>query len=382
MNISHEILLQYIALIHKAALAPEKWQKVLRTGETLFGATASYFQGIDKLKPASTFSLVNGYSEKTLNLYEKEFLAAGRDIRINRLSAFDVLQPFSDSLFFEDTVFERDDFYQFNRDQAGTRYMMGLKLQEDARHYWGIGWNFPVGAQKPDKSHLDILGTLAPHLKNAIEVSWKLRHQNLISHGLLESLQHMQLALAVIDHELTIWHANGPFRAFLNDRSAIHDDGQKLHICDSRASGKIKDDLARVIGGQNGSCCQAVPTETVLRDITRKPSHIVTLIRLPAASRADFRFPVEETRLVLVSIQRVTCPQRTNTEKLHSRFDLTEAQARLASILSDGTSLKHAARELKIQYGTARAHLLKIFEKTGVHRQGDLLLLLQDPHLK
>jgi DNA-binding CsgD family transcriptional regulator len=63
---------------------------------------------------------------------------------------------------------------------------------------------------------------------------------------------------------------------------------------------------------------------------------------------------------------------------LYSRtFRLTPAEARLAVRLASGASLMESADEFGVTHNTVRAQLRAIFDKTGTHRQIDLVRLLQ-----
>jgi DNA-binding CsgD family transcriptional regulator len=57
-------------------------------------------------------------------------------------------------------------------------------------------------------------------------------------------------------------------------------------------------------------------------------------------------------------------------------FGLTPAQARLASLLVEGKSLKEISHEMRNSSGTARNHLKAVFTQTGTNRQGELVSLL------
>jgi DNA-binding CsgD family transcriptional regulator len=63
-------------------------------------------------------------------------------------------------------------------------------------------------------------------------------------------------------------------------------------------------------------------------------------------------------------------------DRLQAMFSLTEAEGRLATLLAAGEDLKSAARALDITYGTARARLAEVFQKTNTRRQGELITLL------
>ena len=61
---------------------------------------------------------------------------------------------------------------------------------------------------------------------------------------------------------------------------------------------------------------------------------------------------------------------------LMSVFNLTPAEARLASRLSSGDSIEKIASALQISYETSRKQLKSIFHKTNTHRQAQLVALL------
>lgn len=61
---------------------------------------------------------------------------------------------------------------------------------------------------------------------------------------------------------------------------------------------------------------------------------------------------------------------------LRTIFGLTDAEARLLTRLASGKDLKLAAREIGVTYGTARARLAEIFQKTDTRRQGELINLV------
>src|SRR5262245_18902994 len=59
---------------------------------------------------------------------------------------------------------------------------------------------------------------------------------------------------------------------------------------------------------------------------------------------------------------------------LKTRFGLNSAETRLVVLLFAGASLRSCAKALGIQYETARTYLKSVFQKTGTHRQAELVL--------
>jgi DNA-binding CsgD family transcriptional regulator len=63
-------------------------------------------------------------------------------------------------------------------------------------------------------------------------------------------------------------------------------------------------------------------------------------------------------------------------DRLQRAFGLTAAESKLAVLIGSGESLRSAAGALGVTYGTARARLAQIFEKTQTRRQGELVKTL------
>jgi DNA-binding CsgD family transcriptional regulator len=61
---------------------------------------------------------------------------------------------------------------------------------------------------------------------------------------------------------------------------------------------------------------------------------------------------------------------------LRRRFGLTSAEAAFAAEILKGDGRRAAARRCGIAEETAKTHLSRIFEKTGAHRQAELVRLL------
>jgi DNA-binding CsgD family transcriptional regulator len=97
--------------------------------------------------------------------------------------------------------------------------------------------------------------------------------------------------------------------------------------------------------------------------------HVVPL------SRTSFNeTPRDPAALVLICD-----PERDNesaTALFRRLYGLTATEAEVALYISRGISLKQTSDELSVSYQTVRTHLQHVFDKTGTHRQGELVRLL------
>lgn len=81
-----------------------------------------------------------------------------------------------------------------------------------------------------------------------------------------------------------------------------------------------------------------------------------------------------DTNLHIVMILReARAMRRSPLHSMEQTFGLTPAESRLLGVLYAGSSVPQAARLLGVASSTARTHLQRVFDKTGVRRQQDLM---------
>ena len=79
---------------------------------------------------------------------------------------------------------------------------------------------------------------------------------------------------------------------------------------------------------------------------------------------------------VLMLVAEAANASAPTADLLRLLFDLTPAEARMTRLLLEGRTPAEAAARLGITEATARTHLRRVFGKTGVHRQAELIHIL------
>ncbi|MBV1688913.1 helix-turn-helix transcriptional regulator [Novosphingobium sp. G106] len=82
------------------------------------------------------------------------------------------------------------------------------------------------------------------------------------------------------------------------------------------------------------------------------------------------------TARVIIYLHALTHEVRPSAALLSKLFGLAPSEAALAILLSEGTTLREAAEQLGITENSARTYSKRIFVKTGVRRQADLVRLI------
>jgi DNA-binding CsgD family transcriptional regulator/PAS domain-containing protein len=107
-----------------------------------------------------------------------------------------------------------------------------------------------------------------------------------------------------------------------------------------------------------------------------RPSSKPALVVLVAPLAPVSRFLDADGASAVIFVTDPTASPPENSEAVASLFGLTSAETRICQHLAQGRSIGEVARDLKVSPNTARTHLKRIFEKTGTHRQAELVLLL------
>ena len=79
---------------------------------------------------------------------------------------------------------------------------------------------------------------------------------------------------------------------------------------------------------------------------------------------------------VIVCVTDPDAAANVSEAMLSELFGLTGAQSKVAASLLEGRSARETAEALGISFFTVRAHLARIFEKTGAHRQAELVAIM------
>lgn len=98
---------------------------------------------------------------------------------------------------------------------------------------------------------------------------------------------------------------------------------------------------------------------------------VVRVLPVPAAARNPFLGARALLTFTLLEPNRGPSPNL-----LMMAFRLSPAEARLASIIAEGTSPEQAAEQLGLARETVRNQLKAVFAKTDTHRQAELIALL------
>lgn len=275
----------------------------------------------------------------------------------------------ADQCRYDDLYVQRSEIYNDFLKPVGVKRMVVLHLRgTDNMQVLSIGRAYDAGGF--GEHDLQRLRLFSPHLVRAAELRarlWQLESACDAAQGALEHLPY--ITLWVDGSGRIAWLSPGA-QARLAGADGLSIRANRLHCTEARAAPVLQAAMARATRpGQREGRCLAIPR-------THQPSPwIVSVIpgQLPSEHGPG------HTPHALVIVQDGASASMPATHQLQALYGLTPAEARLAIGLLQRDTLALYAERHRISLATVKTHLRNLFDKTGTHRQADLLHLLSLP---
>lgn len=221
-----------------------------------------------------------------------------------------------------------------------------------------------------DAEHVGLFQLLAPHLQQAVQLNIRLAKLEMQCEASADALNQLEQGALLVDETAGVLFANREAERLFTARAG-------LRVTEGALSTDSAVDTARLhalIAGcaRRGAEPGAGGSLALSRGPDRAPLSVqVTLLRSEVPLFSMTKRPV--------AILCVTDPDRNTVSPiawLQRRFDLTAAEAAFAGEIMAGRGIQAAVDRLQISRSTGRTHLARIFEKTGTHRQAELVRLM------
>ncbi len=371
---------ELVGLIYQGALEEQPWQSALPAlREAMDAQVASLI-----LRPPSEddqgviLNCVRGGNESrndaTSLADPNDWQATAYREQFFSLDPF-VNLPHDKVITLEDILPDRElvesDYYLHYLEPIGLFRILGVDTTEPG----GMIARLRLSRRKNEKRFAErqrqLLEALTPHLKRAIELYAKLNRTTSERDVYAGAVNQLSVASLILDEQGRLLSANPVGQALL-------DQGEGL---------ALKDDHLFIEGRDNNQALQEALT-TITRAQQQGETSVVRALRVPRpAGRADLGLVVrpvptsqwsegQASPSAAVFISDPDLQESTSGQILGELFELTPAEANLATLLARGLSLAEVSSAQGISQHTARAQLKSIFAKTGVSRQAELVRLV------
>lgn len=216
-----------------------------------------------------------------------------------------------------------------------------------------------------------LLTLLTPHLSRAIEIYAKLNRMTSERDLYAGAVNQLSVASIILDEQGRMLTTNAVGRALLDQGEGLSLRDGHLHIEGRNINKELQEALTSIIREQLHGETSVVRALRVPRPGGR--SDLGLVVRpVPASQWSEGQ--VSPSAAVFISDPDLQ--ESTSQPILGALFELTPAEANLATLLARGLSLAQVSVAQNISQHTARAQLKSIFAKTGVSRQAELVRLV------
>jgi DNA-binding CsgD family transcriptional regulator/PAS domain-containing protein len=227
----------------------------------------------------------------------------------------------------------------------------------------------PERANNFGTQSLELLGRLIPHLARATRLTLKMTNLEALRGASFAALDYLHDAVLLTDSNARVIFANRIADVMLSRGDGIGVDHSGLCAASVAQTTALRRMIAlstrrEDVTGAGGSLLLERPSG-------RRPLS-VTVAPMPS----DMAWCLGAPPIAIIFVADAEQGGEVSASHLRSLYGMTRAEAMVAGLISKGSGVKAAARELRIAPSTARTHLHRVFNKTGTRRQAELAHLI------
>ncbi|MCW8832274.1 MAG: hypothetical protein OQK09_10880 [Colwellia sp.] len=220
------------------------------------------------------------------------------------------------------------------------------------------------------QQELKVLEALSKHICKAVQLSKVFERTNYRMRNAEHILANMGYGILIIDNEQNVLESNQCALSSIEKNPILTIKHRKLVSRNIGFNKQLKSELKQTM--VNSMLKKEIPLRLNLPQYEN-----LLLILMPVMPEMQSQF---DRPVALLIIKECVADTPLNMNYLQQSYHLSPCEARLTKYLVEGLELKRAAYEMGVSYETARWYLKSIFEKTGTHRQIDLILKINiDP---
>ena len=220
---------------------------------------------------------------------------------------------------------------------------------------------------------------LLPHLQRALVMRRRLVDLEVERDAALRALDQLPWGVVFVDEHRNRLAANRHAEEILIAGDGLTARGNILRADLADETARLERLLNSALGRTGRQRSSAGGTLSITRP---SGAHPLSLAVVPL--NIELETLGDRGRIAAIFVTDPDSPLDSDEQYLRELYALTAGEARLTSLLLEGKSVEQAATEMGITVNTARTRLKRIYSKTGVRRQPELVrrLLLGLPRLR
>lgn len=347
--------------IYDAGLDPSLWNNVVAGIRDFVGGQACGLFSKDSISKSGVTHYYCGADPHYIQLYSETH---------SKFDPLTVLPPHGQIVSIPDLVdfeeYRKGRFYQEWMQPQGCSDAANVVL-EMSNASCPVMMTVLSGRRMVDRGMKQRLSLLVPHASRALLVNRAMTAQLTLATALADVLDNLTAGIFLLDAFCRLVHANSAGHALLAADDVVRSVAGQLVTCSTEANQTLRDALA---GGRDGTPLggHAMPLLSPTGE-----RYVAHLLPLSSVLRNGSERVVDAAGALLV--RKVSLDGRSCGELIARTFDLTPAELRVFLSIVEIGGVPETATALGIAETTAKTHLHRVFAKTGVRRQADLVKL-------
>jgi DNA-binding CsgD family transcriptional regulator len=363
-----ETLLELIGGIYDSALTPDIWNVILpRIGAFVGGSAGGLFSHHSSRRTGSIyyqFGTDPGYRQ----LYLDKYLTI--DPMFGTYFVLDVGEVFSTSTIMPHAEFLQSRFYREWVRPQGWIDNICVYLDRSSEGHSAFALFRHEREGIADDSARQRLRLLVPHLRRAVLIGNLVEFQTAQAATFADALDGLSASVLFVDSSGRITHANAAGRAMIGEGDVLNGSLGRLVASDPEVNRALRDIFLAAGTGDAAVGVKGVAVPLVARDGERYVAHV-----LPLTSGARRSAGLGTTAAAALFVQKAALATHSPPEAIAKAYRLTPMELRVLLAIVEVGGVPEVAEVLGIGESTVKTHLGRVYEKTGAHRQADLVKL-------
>ena len=359
---------EIVQLIYQAAVDFNRWPAVLERLADEVGASVACLVRQDYAKSEGAMIMVRT-DPKFARLYSDYYVRL--NVFAQRVGNRPPQTVVTDRMFLSKEELFRTEFYDGFMRSQGVHSLLNLFLLADGERGTRIALARSPQAGEWEQEHIERLRQLAPHTHRAASINQQLELLRLGTEGAVAGLDQLAHGVLVVDADCRVRFSNRAAEAMFAEADGLVRGSQGVASANCSESVMLRRMIAEAANGQVSSGSRFA------LNVTRPGSggHYSLLV-MPLGPLPGWFLGQRPGAIIFV--RDPERPVLAPPSHLRQLYGLTAAEAAVAMEIVRGGGLQSAASAMGIAVSTARTHLQRAFQKTGTHRQGELVRMVVD----
>jgi len=353
-----------VALLHEAALSPERWPDALRVSMHLFGASGILLTDIDTQLGTPRSIQTAGHEPALLEAYAGYYESIDPTIGVGMAGANGTVYHLREH--FSERQMSQMEYFQDFLFAFGVTDVMATPIDYAANARLFVSLQRRTGERSFDSKCHPLLDRFARQVNIAKQTEARLAAASQMNLTLASGLDAFAVAMFIVNAKGGLRHHNRSADVLVNARAGLRLQSGHLRLTSADAHARLLHALKTASPPE----CQAA-TFTMSSATGEALQVTATPLRAAHDLSATWREP-----FVLVIVSGTRDATSSAASSMRQLYNLTAAESRLVGELVEGKTLREVAELRNVSLATLRSQLKAAFSKTGSRRQVDLVRLV------